>query len=435
MEMIQFVKGHIRTKDMRLKTWIVFATLVFLTAHLLHLLSIVKNIHVGNPFNYMTFRVALGQMVFQTILASIIYIWLYAAPKFYIGNKKLKHIIEQMTGVSIPDYYSPPQRSSSYVGIRSFASKETKLSYALYPLYTLFFVLVWIKTILIESIESFKYVTSIEYNNNKVLINNMNDATNVWNRQKRLSHTLPVKGDSWRAINLKLVYFICWFFISFYSIWTSWRIGFITRDGFGILTVILAVICQCLCYFSWWACVEFGYFIRMISKLSEIYNKSSGSKYRFNTVRPSQTRAYQALLHDSTMVSVVFLVISGMYALILFGMLFVGNVLRGNNADIRLFSLSVAFMLPSLISLIPVVSCPKIFLYRILKKWKIILIKEYEARNDGWKINKEDSNYTKMIDIVYGDRMKIHSIEIAGSIITYAMSLAAIIATLISLNS
>ena len=40
-----------------------------------------------------------------------------------------------------------------------------------------------------------------------------------------------------------------------------------------------------------------------------------------------------------------------------------------------------------------------------------------------------------MIDIVYGDRMKIHSIEIAGSIITYAMSLAAIIATLISLNS
>ena len=165
------------------------------------------------------------------------------------------------------------------------------------------------------------------------------------------------------------------------------------------------------------------------------------SRYYFNPTRPSQTRALNKMIFASTMTSITFLVVSLFYS----ALYLVAIMLEGADAtNIWEWVWLLLVLVPGILSLFPVVIFPKLFLSRMLRRWKSYLVRDYEKNlseyfyitPDGSKdldaVRKEREYWTNLIDNVSRDKLDVRYYEIVLPIVTVILNIGIIIATALS---
>lgn len=171
-------------------------------------------------------------------------------------------------------------------------------------------------------------------------------------------------------------------------------------------------------------------------------------QYYFNPVRPSQTHALTRMLFNSSMTAVAFLLVSGLYAAQYLAAMLLESF-DGTNVWEWIWMALV--ILPGLASLFPVVVCPKLFILRILRRWKRTLVRDYQdmllGRHDGrcpeeeamWSEKKrtehtrnERKHWAELIDTVSNDRLNVRNYEILLAILNVLLNVAVIVVTVIA---
>lgn len=266
----------------------------------------------------------------------------------------------------------------------------------------------------------------------------------LWEKHAALFDPGKRDHDGRMACVVKTVYRILWWSMSALSIFCCWMFRMVPYRIPGVLTLALLLVSHLLCYYSWWMCNAYSYFLRDVSKIKSLTG--------FNRCRPSETLAFQCLLHDSAMTSVAFFIVSMLFSVILGVAVLLEGIVGGTEiSQGQIVFMAMIAGTPGLISLIPVAVLPKLFLYRILRRWKREVIADYEERiraslameERKKKRRKENRRkerereaarreWSECIHQVSQDNLHIHSLEIAGTITAVTINVATIIATFCS---
>jgi len=166
--------------------------------------------------------------------------------------------------------------------------------------------------------------------------------------------------------------------------------------------------------------MEYGYFLSKVSRMANIKN--------YNNIHPSQTHALKRLLHTSTMLSTAFLVTSALLAVQYVAVF----VLDGPYPNSRIINniWMLLILIPGVCSLIPMVVLPKLFIIRIHRKWKMGLIKKYEARLRNSIGIKNIDELFSTIDTINNDKIDFHYFEVIGAVITVILHFGMLLATI-----
>lgn len=280
-----------------------------------------------------------------------------------------------------------------------------------------------------EDIEKILYSLTGERKTN----NQNNEAGILYSEQIILSKTCPSKDDSALIKTIKHIYIFLWFvfIIGLSCLFLPYKLGhikIIPIDGIqsvlvciqGCITWIIGVVCMTLCMHSWWYSMEYGYFLSKVSRMANIKN--------YNNIHPSQTHALKRLLHTSTMLSTAFLVTSALLAVQYVAVF----VLDGPYPNSRIINniWMLLILIPGVCSLIPMVVLPKLFIIRIHRKWKMGLIKKYEARLRNSIGIKNIDELFSTIDTINNDKIDFHYFEVIGAVITVILHFGMLLATI-----
>lgn len=206
---------------------------------------------------------------------------------------------------------------------------------------------------------------------------------------------------------------------------------FIPINIYGFTTIVLYVLVMTLNYSSYYLCIAYVFFLRSISKIELEHNEQI----------PSSTWGFQRLLHDSSMVSIAFLVDSMIYVVIYFIEIYV--MIGGKYFyDIALFKEKILLgyvtfftLLPSLFSFFIVFILPKVFLDRLLKRWKLEELKRLDDELKNGPVLGDSSRDRKqlMIDHIIHDRIRFGRFEIGTAVLSLMVNLSAIIVNVIQI--
>ena len=354
----------------------------------------------GTGVNDPGLRYAITQFVNHCLMWTILFAWIYAAPRFQMGFDNLEFYLYEFFGID-----------KGY----SFGIKEVR---------------------------------------------------RLWSKQQNYARVFPKKNEPLHVWSLKIVYILLWITLTFSSAiyLPVIKLKHIKCDCLGCITILLALLTMSLCMFSWWACMEYGFFLSRVSNqnivfprinlfygniyingketLCSVTEETGLPQYHFNPYRPSQTRVLSNFLFDSSMTSVCFLLVSGCYtAQYLITMLLQG----ADMTNIWEWIWMLLVILPGIVSLLPVVILPKLFLIRIHRRWKRTLIKDYQRiLNDLYSQRRFDCEkkiiqpndgseyWAELINNVSKDRLDFRTVEIVITILSFILNLGAIVITIVS---
>ena len=188
----------------------------------------------------------------------------------------------------------------------------------------------------------------------------------------------------------------------------------------GIITCAASCICMELCMHSWWYSMEYGYFLSKVAKCASIED--------INREHPSQTYALRRMLHASTMLSMAFLSTSILIVIQYTIVVFLDNYVYSEQHLFLQISWMLLMVVPSLVSLIPVVVLPKLFILKIHRTWKMQLIKEYE--DELLKTRNKKNEIFDSINIIDSDKVDFHYFEVIGAGITVILHFGMLLATI-----
>ena len=287
----------------------------------------------------------------------------------------------------------------------------------------------------------------------KNLTGKSQEAEAFWRRYEDWLNPTIRDTDSPMCKFVKVGYFISWIVLSVLAVISMKKLDYLTCNVFGLITVATYILCQYLCYFSYWACLAFSWNIRKLSiikslvwpreseqyenedKLKEyaetigagLYGGSAeefyddlilkdvasgvsyevkevserNNPYYFNLYRPSETFEFQRLLNVTNMVPLAFFVIVLLYSLsFAITWLFHQHIPAAQPEKDWMVCMLLCVTIPGMISFIPVLVFPIVFVRRIHRRWKwramriLSLVREYERSQDkNHKDRMRDNKY------------------------------------------
>ena len=146
------------------------------------------------------------------------------------------------------------------------------------------------------------------------------------------------------------------------------------------------------------------------------------------------------MLHDSTLTTLAFLVVSVIFTRQYGCCVWAERIHIGNYFLETIWLINV--IIPGVFSLLPVVLCPKLFILRIHRIWRLHLLKDYEERLQYYTsysdiegvadIRAERQYWSQKIDEVEKDRLDVRNFETIGAILSILLNVGVIVATLVS---
>ncbi len=254
----------------------------------------------------------------------------------------------------------------------------------------------------------------------------------IWTRAKRwMTFSFHSNSGPFAAF-VKFIYICTWIGLCFIIVYCSYCLGWIEENIYSYIAVIIFLISMFLNFFSYYCSIIFAYFIRNLS------NKAG--ELAFNQFKPSNTDGFRNLVHASSRVAIAFFCESMMYILLLTSLVIVNPQLKCDKY-IYLVILVFCALIPSLISFLIVFLCPKIFLNRLLRRWKRIVAQKLYENNKKQiegkcvytgKHGKKMCLVQERLNIIYNDNLPLVKTELFVAIVSCIIE---IISTIIIISN
>ncbi len=254
----------------------------------------------------------------------------------------------------------------------------------------------------------------------------------IWNEAIRRMSPSPFNVHSTLECVLKISYFLYWSIITVIGffcfdrlqIYNLHSIRFYSKNGgtidhfwllLGILFFSIGLI---LNYYSCWTSMVFIIFLKDVA--------NAASKLEFNHSKPSDTVGFRKLMHASSRVAIAFFCESMLY--IVFVSLAICIGYNGRLYDRWLYiGLGIFFsLLPAVITFLAVLILPKVYLARLLRRWKWLAADEVEKY--------PETNYkSESMHSILNDEMPISKTETIFTVITLIIDAISVILSLVNL--
>lgn len=253
----------------------------------------------------------------------------------------------------------------------------------------------------------------------------------IWNEAKEWMTFTSNRKCRLYSVFVKLVYTCAWLGLCVITVWCTYKQGWIPPSIYTYLAILMYIISMFLNYYSYYRSVIFTYFIRNIS--------NKWNKIDFNYMKPSNTDGFRNLVHASSRVAIAFFCDSIMYILLLLGLV-VSNQNIAYKENDYLIILVLCTLVPSLISFLVVFLLPKIFLNRLLRRWKreaaSLLYEKYKNQIENKNVNnkkhkKKILEVQARLDMIYNDNFPIIKTELFVAIISCLVEVVAVVITII----
>lgn len=247
-----------------------------------------------------------------------------------------------------------------------------------------------------------------------------------------------IRGCKIREIFIKIMYLAAWVaigWLGFYCVdkleYYSFSLVFVKIENTWVLTLSWLTLCEVflliglvLNYFSFFSSLVFCYFIRELSNKYE--------KLEFRHRQPSSTTEFQILCYLSSRVSISFFMVSMLYILLLFSCIELGGPIDSEKT-IYFCLLMLCVLLPCVVSLIVVFLLPKVFLCRLLRRWKRKAAKELDEKEEKAKNERDKYLIQKEREHVCNDRMRLMRTEIIIGAFALVVDFASLIICILQL--
>ncbi len=168
----------------------------------------------------------------------------------------------------------------------------------------------------------------------------------------------------------------------------------------GLVLLAISII---LNFFSFYVSMMFTYFVRNISNTPEIFDH--------NRIKPSATKEYHGLIHISSRNAIAFFFESMLYIILLVLTIKIDPIIFTDSNKAYFMVLITGVLLLCVFSFLSVFLLPKIFLSRLLRRWKWKMIDEIEEKKSGLVSSDELEDYEKRLDIIYKDELPLVKTE------------------------
>lgn len=261
--------------------------------------------------------------------------------------------------------------------------------------------------------------------------NQKNDSyIKIWNEAKEWMTFGANSNCMLYSVFVKLIYTCAWIGLCLITVYCSFKLGWINDNIYSKVAILIYLISMFLNYFSYYRSVIFTYFIRNISNKWDMLG--------YNHMKPSNTEGFRNLIHASSRVAIAFFCDSMMYILLLMGLVVVNQSLKYKEVE-YLITLVLCTLIPSLISFLVVFLLPKIFLNRLLRRWKREVThdlyekyrKQIENKKDDDIVQeKEMQEVQERLDIIYNDNLPIVKTELFVAIVSCLAEIIAVVVTI-----
>ncbi len=248
----------------------------------------------------------------------------------------------------------------------------------------------------------------------------------VWSKYSHWFDPFPYDDVEIYEAIFKMLYTLTWVALFFLSLFCTDKLGLykissildnnqsVVNRMVIIIGLALFIIGMFLNYFSFYASIILTYFIRNISNNSQYLE--------FNHTRPSATKEFHELIHISSRTAITFFFESMLYICLL--VIPINIMPHDFYADniIYWWLLMACTLIPCVISFLLVFLLPKLFLNRLLRRWKWMAIDEIDLKMQ--RIQKKTEKglvedefsplyvaYNDMLNVIYNDELPLVKTE------------------------
>lgn len=196
---------------------------------------------------------------------------------------------------------------------------------------------------------------------------------------------------------LKVIYIFSWLLIIWYNIICLYLLGLVSYDFLGLTTIVSYLVAIIPNIGSYYFCFLYVYFLRKVSNLKQIETLSH------NIYIPSTSKGFKILLVNAQHIATTFLGVSSLYSLALCILITNAQIKKSNlfySHPYSLLFMIFMILIMGIGTFIILYVGPKIFLGRILGKWKEHTLCDLEKKINFFESQKNYEAVKTMVDYV-----------------------------------
>ena len=255
---------------------------------------------------------------------------------------------------------------------------------------------------------------------------------NIWNQSKRWFNPFPYNMSYGFEKIIKPLYLLSWIVLclivlscvnnmGIFEFYKICRRGICFYNPIVLFAVFTYLISMVLNYASYFMCIAFSVFIRNVS--------NHAADIEFNHNKPSNTPGFQMLIHASSRVAIAFFFDSMLYVILSAIEIEIAKRFHIINAadTIGIVVILMCVLVPCILSFVLVYLLPKMFLSRLLRKWKFMAA---ERVIGDTCISDIDEDRNNMLSETYGDHLPLIKAELMIAVATVVVEAASLIVSL-----